>query len=85
MNCVRWDPTGARLATASDDKTAKAIDAKTGKVIHNSTTPDQSKILMSAYLMNLHLIARVCLLSVLPLKGYSQERKNHRRERSLID
>lgn len=85
MNCVRWDPTGARLATASDDKTAKAIDAKTGKVIHSSTTPDQSKILMSAYLMNLHLIARVCLLSVLPLKGYSQERKNHRRERSLID
>lgn len=34
------------LATASDDKTAKVIEFKTGKVLFTGTTPDNSKLLL---------------------------------------
>jgi len=45
INSVRWNPSGNMLASASDDKTAKLIDFKTGKVLHTGNTADGSKLL----------------------------------------
>jgi len=44
---VRWNPSGDMIASASDDKTAKLLDFKTGKVLHTGTTSDGSKYLLN--------------------------------------
>ena len=45
MKCVRWIPNGDMLASAADDKTAKLLNFKTGKIIYTGTTSDGSKLL----------------------------------------
>ncbi len=47
MTCVRWNPSGDVLASASVDKTAKLLDFKTGKVLHTGTSPDGSNFLLT--------------------------------------
>ena len=44
IDCVRWNPTGDRLATASLDSTAKILDFASGKVYYKGFTSDESKI-----------------------------------------
>ena len=46
INCVRWDPIGCSLASASEDKTVKLLDFKTGKVLYTGTTSDGRKSLL---------------------------------------
>ena len=43
INCVRWSPSGDKLASASDDKTVQLLDFKTGKVLYTGNTSDGSK------------------------------------------
>ncbi len=43
INCVRWNPSGDMIASASADQTAKLLDFKTGKVLHTGTTSDGGK------------------------------------------
>ncbi len=45
--CVRWNPSGDMIASASHDQTAKLLDFKTGKVLHTGTTPDGSNYLLT--------------------------------------
>ncbi len=52
ISCVRWNPNGDMLASASDDGTAKLIDFNTGKVIHTGNTVDGSKLLNLFYSQN---------------------------------
>lgn len=42
--CVRWDPSGSLLASASSDQRARVVDFKTGKVLLTGTTSDGSKL-----------------------------------------
>ncbi len=44
---MRWNPSGDMIASASDDKTAKLLDFKTGKVLHTGNTSDGSKSLLT--------------------------------------
>ena len=55
INCVRWSPSGDRLASASNDKTVKLLDFKTGKVLYTGNTSDQSKLLISECMIVIHL------------------------------
>ena len=43
INCVRWDPKGERLVSASDDKTVNIINFASGKVYYTSKTCDGGK------------------------------------------
>ena len=43
INCVRWNPSGDAIASASVDKSVKLIDLKSGKVILAGTTPDEGR------------------------------------------
>ena len=43
INCVRWSPRGEKLATASNDETAKIFDFASGKVYYTGTMPDERK------------------------------------------
>ena len=66
INCVRWNPSGDMLATASSDKTAKLLDFKTGKLLYTGTTSDGSKSLH----FNIHypcLIIRPCYVCLFHL------------------
>ena len=40
INCVRWDPLGNRLVTASYDRSVKVIDFANEKVIYTGETDD---------------------------------------------
>ena len=42
INCVRWNANGDMLVTASNDKTAKLWDFKTGKMLYTGHTQDGS-------------------------------------------
>lgn len=42
MNCVRWNPEGTLLATASDDNTVKLMDFASEKVLFTGGTSDKS-------------------------------------------
>lgn len=44
INCVRWNSNGDMLATASDDKTVKLLNFKTGKIIHVAKISEGSKL-----------------------------------------
>lgn len=44
VRCLRWDPSSTRLASTSDDKTAKVTDAKTGKAVYIESSPEKSNI-----------------------------------------
>lgn len=44
--CVRWGPNGDTIASASEDKTAKLLDWKTGKVILQKETSDKSNFII---------------------------------------
>ena len=43
--CVRWNPSGNMLATASLDKSVKLLEFQTGKVLYTGTTSDGSNFL----------------------------------------
>ena len=40
---MRWNPSGDKLASASNDETLKLVDFKTGKVLYSGNTSDESK------------------------------------------
>ena len=40
--CVRWNPSGNMLASASFDTTASVVDFKTGKTLYTGKTSDES-------------------------------------------
>ena len=58
--CVRWSPSGDKLATASQDKTVKLLDFKTGKVLYTGITSDRSKLSISKYIIVIHYQCRQC-------------------------
>lgn len=71
VNCVRWDPHGNMIGTASDDKTVTLLDFKSGKVIYSGNTIDGSIFLFFNYFTNAHLTASgcgLCLFHVSNLK-----------------
>lgn len=41
--CVRWNPTGDTLVSASLDKKIKLIDFKAGKVLHTEVTKNSNR------------------------------------------
>ena len=43
VHCVRWNPSGDLLATASNDRTAQVLDFGTEKVLCTETTLDGSQ------------------------------------------
>jgi WD40 repeat protein len=45
--CVRWNPNGDMIASASYDKAATLLDFKTGKVLHTGATSDGSNFLLT--------------------------------------
>ena len=47
IRCVRWSPSGDKVASASHDKTVKLLDFKTGKVLYTGNTSDGSKLSIS--------------------------------------
>ena len=53
--CVRWSPSGDKLASAFLDKTVKLLDFKTGKVLYTGNTSDKSKLPISRYMIVIHL------------------------------
>ena len=53
--CVRWSPSGDKLASASNDKTAKLLDIKTGKVLYTGNTSNGSKLSISKCIIVIHL------------------------------
>ena len=42
INCVRWNPSGDMIASASRDEKIKLLDCKTGKVLYTGVTYDGS-------------------------------------------
>ena len=40
IKCVRWSPSGDKLASSSEDQTVKLLDFKTGKVLYTGNTSD---------------------------------------------
>lgn len=46
ISCVRWNPTGQMLVSASDDKTVKLWDLTKGQPFYIAKTPDGSKLLI---------------------------------------
>ncbi len=55
--CVRWNPSGDMIASASSDGTAKLLDFKTGKVLHTGNTSDGSRSSLTNDIL-LYLIIR---------------------------
>ena len=51
IRCVKWDPAGEILASASRDHTVQVIDFKTGKVLQTRTTTDQSNTSICAIII----------------------------------
>mgnify|MGYP003879840555 CR=1 FL=1 len=54
-SCVRWSPSGDKLASTSYDKTVKLLDFKTGKVLYTGNTSDNSKLSISECMIVIHL------------------------------
>lgn len=59
INCVRWNPNGDMLASASNDGTVKILDFKTEKDLHTEAISDRSKFLM----LNLHYLLLLLALA----------------------
>lgn len=78
INCVRWNPSGDMLASASSDKTAKVLDFKTGKVLYTGTTSDGSKLL-TFHIHPLPLITRRCLFSMFHIDNDDFQRTQEKR------
>ena len=51
INCVRWSPSGDKLASASSDRTVSLLDFQTGKVLYDGKTSDGSKLSISKYMI----------------------------------
>ena len=64
---MRWSPSGDKLASASNDKTAKLLDFKTGKVLYTGNTSDESKLSISNYMIVIQKLYRRSIFSVLHL------------------
>ena len=54
INCVRWSPSGDELASASNDKTVKLVDFKTGKVLFTGNTSARGKLSISKRMIVIH-------------------------------
>ena len=67
VNCVRWSPSGDKLASASEDQTVKLLDFKTGKVLYTRKTSDKSKLPISECMLVIQKTYRPCLFSVFRL------------------
>ena len=65
--CVRWSPSGDKVASASEDKTIKLLDFKTGKVLYTGNTSDNSKLSISECIIVILKLYRRGLFSVLHL------------------
>ena len=53
--CVRWSPSGDKLACDSKIYTVTLLDFKTGKVLYTGNTSDESKLSISKYMIIIHL------------------------------
>ena len=80
VTCVRWSPSGDKLASVSWNQT-KLLDFKTGKVLYTGNTSDQSKFSLLKCMIVIQKSYRRSLFSMLHLdnskgpenKNYSQE------------
>ena len=77
--CVRWSPSGDKLASASTDGTAKLLDFNTGKVLYTRKTSDKSKFLISKDMIVIQKLYRPSLFSVLPLDKHETKRTQRTR------
>ena len=72
---MRWSPNGDKLASASDDKTVKLLDFKTGKVLYTGITSVEGKVSISKYMIVIQKSYRRRLFSMLHLdKAKNPER-----------
>ena len=79
INCVRWSPSGDKLASSSDDKTVKLLDFKTGKVLYTGNTSDGCKLSISKYMIVIQKLYRPSLFSVLHLDKHETKRAQRTR------
>ena len=78
IRCVRWSPSGDKLASASDDKAVKLLDIKTGKVLYTENTSDWSKLSISECMIVIRKSYRLFLFSMFHLdknetKGFREQ------------
>ena len=71
---MRWSPTGDKLASASNDKTIKLLDFKTGKVLYTGYTSDGSKLSLPKFMIVIQKLFRQSLFSVLHLEKSEPQR-----------
>ena len=76
---MRWSPSGDKLASASNDKTVKLLDFKTGKVLYTGNTSGESKLSISEYMIVIQKLYRPSLFSVLHLDKHETERTQRTR------
>ena len=76
---MRWSPSGDKLASASEDKTAKLLDFKTGKVLYTGNTSDESKLSISECMIVIQKSYRRRLFSMLHLDKYETKRTQRTR------
>ena len=71
---MRWSPSGDMLASASDDKTVKLLDFKTGKVLYTGNTSDGGNLSISQCMIVIQKLYRGSLFSVLHLDKHEMQR-----------
>ena len=71
--CVRWDPSGKRLASSSYDKTVKVLDFASGKVTYSGKTVDKRKLSAIGAFIDLILFNRTCQVYMFPLEKATEK------------
>ena len=66
VSCVRWNPSGDMIASASDDKTVVLLDFKAGKKLYTGQTSDHGNLLLfnqsKLFLSFLDYVRSVCFI-----------------------
>ena len=68
INCVRWNPSGDMLASASCDTTIALLDFKTGKALYTESISWRGNFLPFPPLSHFHWIIRFCYICLLYLR-----------------